>query len=218
MSHELRTPLNSIMGFSQLLIMDPDLAKNTVPLENATRIYKSGKHLLDLINEILDLARIEAGRIKFSENADIGYYPQEHVDEFAAEMSLFDWMDQWGQESDDDQAIRGILGRLLFSRDDTTKSVKVLSGGEMGRMVYGKLMLEKPNVLFMDEPTNHMDMESIESLNMALESYQGTLVFVSHDREFVSSLATRILEMKENEMVDFKGTYDEYLASQGVEL
>ena len=170
-----------------------------------------------LLRTLIHDLEAKSGRIKFSENADIGYYPQEHLDEFAADMNLFDWMDQWGQESDDDQVIRGILGRLLFSRDDSSKSVKVLSGGEMGRMVYGKLMLEKPNVLFMDEPTNHMDMESIESLNMALDSYQGTLVFVSHDRQFVASLANRILEIKDGNIIDFKGTYDEYLASQGLE-
>jgi len=170
-----------------------------------------------LLRTLMHDLEAKSGRIKFSENADIGYYPQEHLDEFAADMSLFDWMDQWGQESDDDQAIRGILGRLLFSRDDSAKSVKVLSGGEMGRMVYGKLMLEKPNILFMDEPTNHMDMESIESLNMALDSYQGTMLFVSHDRQFVSSLANRILEIKNGKIIDFKGTYDEYLASQGLD-
>ena len=170
-----------------------------------------------LLRTMIHDLEAKSGTIKFSENANIGYYPQEHIDEFAADMNLFEWMEQWGQDTDDDQVIRGILGRLLFSRDDSQKSVKVLSGGEMGRMVYGKLMLQKPNILFMDEPTNHMDMESIESLNMALDIYEGTLVFVSHDREFVSSLATRIIEIKEDDIVDFKGTYDEYLASQGIE-
>jgi ATPase subunit of ABC transporter with duplicated ATPase domains len=97
------------------------------------------------------------------------------------------------------------------------KVVKVLSGGEKGRMMYGKLMLGRHNVMLMDEPTNHMDMESIESLNIALEKYAGTLIFVSHDREFVSSLATRILEIKNGEVIDFRGTYDEYLVSQGLE-
>jgi ATPase subunit of ABC transporter with duplicated ATPase domains len=92
----------------------------------------------------------------------------------------------------------------------------VISGGEQGRMLFGKLMLQKPNILLMDEPTNHLDMESIESLNLALENYQGTLVFVSHDREFVSSLATRIIEITAQGIVDFKGDYDSYLASQGV--
>ena len=83
-------------------------------------------------------------------------------------------------------------------------------------MLYGKLMLGRHNVMLLDEPTNHMDMETIESLNIALEKYAGTLIFVSHDREFVSSLATRLLEIKEDGIVDFRGGYDEYLRSQGI--
>jgi len=108
------------------------------------------------------------------------------------------------------------LGRLLFSGDDVKKSVKVLSGGEKGRMMFGKLMLQRPNVLLMDEPTNHLDMESIESLNTALTEYKGTLIFVSHDREFVTSLATRIIEITPQGISDYHGTYEEYLRDQGV--
>ncbi len=159
----------------------------------------------------------DAGLVKWAENANVGYMPQDPTDEFAQDLPLTDWMGRWTQEGDDDQAVRSILGRLLFSGDEVKKSVKVLSGGEKGRMMYGKLMLGRHNVLLMDEPTNHMDMESIESLNIALEKYAGTLIFVSHDREFVSSLASRILEIKNGEIIDFKGTYDEYLASQGLE-
>jgi ATPase subunit of ABC transporter with duplicated ATPase domains len=84
-------------------------------------------------------------------------------------------------------------------------------------MMYGKLMLGRHNVLLLDEPTNHMDMESIESLNIALDKYAGTLIFVSHDREFVSSLATRVIEIREHDVVDFQGTYEEYLKSQGID-
>lgn len=156
----------------------------------------------------------DTGEFNWSENHNIGYYAQDHAHEFENDMTLFDWMSQWRQEGDDEQVVRGFLGRLLFSADDIKKSVKVLSGGEQGRMLFGKLMMQKPNILMMDEPTNHMDMESIESLNMALEKYEGTLVFVSHDREFVSTLATRIIELKEDGYVDFAGTYEEYLASQ----
>ena len=159
----------------------------------------------------------DAGIVKWAENANVGYMPQDPTDEFAQDLPLTDWMGRWTQEGDDDQAVRSILGRLLFSGDEVKKSVKVLSGGEKGRMMYGKLMLGRHNVLLMDEPTNHMDMESIESLNIALEKYAGTLIFVSHDREFVSSLANRILEIKNGEIIDFKGSYDEYLASQGLE-
>ena len=125
-------------------------------------------------------------------------------------------MEQCRQPSDDDQAIRGTLGRLLFSQDDIDKKVSVLSGGEKGRMIFGKLMLRRNNILLLDEPTNHLDMESIEALNLALENYPGTLIFVSHDREFVSSLATRILELSPSGIVDFRGTYEEYLVSQNI--
>ena len=155
-----------------------------------------------------------SGDITWSENVNIGYYAQDHEFEFENDMNLFEWMSQWRQPSDDEQAVRGYLGRLLFSADDIKKQVSVLSGGEKGRMLFGKLMMKKPNILVLDEPTNHMDMESIESLNMALESYEGTLLFVSHDREFVSTVATRIIEITANGYVDFAGTYDEYLASQ----
>lgn len=157
------------------------------------------------------------GQAKWAEQANIGYMPQDPTEEFAAGDTLTDWMTQWTKEGDDDQMIRGILGRLLFSGDDVKKSVKVLSGGEKGRMMYGKLMLGRHNVLLMDEPTNHMDMESIESLNIALDKYAGTLIFVSHDREFVSSLATRILDVRNGEIIDFHGNYEDYLSSQGIE-
>ena len=157
-----------------------------------------------------------SGSVKWSENCNIGYFAQDHASEFAQDMTLFEWMSQWRRPGDDDMAIRAILGRLLFSSDETGKSVKVISGGEEGRMLFGKLMLQRPNILVMDEPTNHLDMESIESLNLALENYPGTLIFVSHDREFVSSLATRIIELTPYGVTNFSGSYDEYLRSQGV--
>ena len=161
---------------------------------------------------------VDAGQIKWAEHANIGYMPQDTMEGFKDDKILFDWMSRWAAAGEDDQTIRGILGRLLFSGDDVKKSVKVLSGGERGRMIWGKLMLGHHNVLMLDEPTNHMDMESIESLQIALEKYSGTLIFVSHDREFVSSLATRILEIKPGgHVVDFHSGYEDYLQSQGVE-
>ncbi len=159
----------------------------------------------------------KSGAVKWSENASVGYFAQDHAAEFAKDMTLYDWMAQWGNDEDDEQAIRGTLGRLLFSQDEIKKSVKVLSGGEQGRMLFGKLILQRPNILVMDEPTDHLDMESIESLNLALENFEGTLIFVSHDREFVSSLATRIIEMKSDGVVNFSGSYDDYLQSQAIE-
>ncbi|KUM02394.1 ABC-F family ATPase [Chromobacterium subtsugae] len=158
------------------------------------------------------------GSIKWAEKAQIGYFAQDHEADFDSDMTLTEWMREWGQEGDDEQVIRGTLGRLLFGGDEVGKAVRVLSGGEKGRMLYGKLILQKPNVMIMDEPTNHMDMESIESLNMALEKYKGTLIFVSHDRQFVSSLATHVLELDGKGGYDYyTGNYEDYLASKGLE-
>ncbi len=156
------------------------------------------------------------GKVKWAEKAKLGYFAQDHEYEFENGETLFEWMTRFTQAGDDDQVVRSMLGRLLFSGEDTKKSVKVLSGGEKGRMLYGKLMLAKTNVLLMDEPTNHMDMESIEALNTALDKYKGTLFFVSHDREFVSSIATRILEIKPDGIIDYRGNYEEYLESQDI--
>jgi ATPase subunit of ABC transporter with duplicated ATPase domains len=160
-----------------------------------------------------------AGRIEWVENAQPGYMPQDPQAEFATKVNLLSWMSEWTGKADDEQIVRATLGRLLFSGDETRKSVQVLSGGEKGRMIYGKLMLTRPNVLLMDEPTNHMDMETIESLQIGLEKYPGTLLFISHDREFVSNLATRIIELRPGGgIADFRGTYDEYLRAQGIEV
>ena len=159
----------------------------------------------------------DSGDIKWSDNAKIGYFAQNHSADFDSNMSLIDWMSQWKHEEDDMQAIRGTLRQLLFSQNDINKPVNVISGGEQRRMLFGKLILQRPNVIIMDEPTNHLDMESIESLNGALDSYPGTLIFVSHDREFVSTLATRIIEIMPDKVLEYNSNYNSYLHSRGVE-
>ncbi len=163
------------------------------------------------------------GKIKWAEKAKLGYYAQDHAGDFDSDATLTDWIAEHVREGgfegeDMETLIRGTLGRLLFSGDEVKKPVRVISGGEQGRMLFGKLMLQNKNVLLMDEPTNHLDMESIESLNTALDKFAGTLMFISHDREFVSSLATRIIELKlDGTIIDYRGTYEEYLSSQGIE-
>ncbi|MEL0628017.1 ABC-F family ATPase [Psychromonas aquatilis] len=185
--------------------------------ERVAIIGQNGVGKTTLLRTLMGEVELSSGEYKWSENSQLGYYAQDHSSDFEKDQNLMDWMGQWMQEGDDEQAVRGTLGRLLFGANDITKSVKIISGGEQGRMLFGKLMMTKPNILLMDEPTNHLDMESIESLNLALENYEGTLLFVSHDREFVSSLATRIIEIKEDKVIDFHGTYEEYLKSQGVD-
>ena len=167
-----------------------------------------------LVRTLLQEIDADGGEIKWSENARTGVFAQDNAPEFATDMTLFDWITQWQPKGADEQLLRATLGRMLFSRDDSEKSVKVVSGGEQRRLMFGKIILQRPNVIVMDEPTNHLDMESIEALNLALEHYAGTLIFISHDRDFVSSLATRVIDMTPNGIVDFRGTYDEYLRSQ----
>ena len=162
------------------------------------------------------------GTVKWAEKARIGYCAQDHAADLAQEETLLEWMGRWrrNDRGDDDQIVRATLGQLLFTGDDSKKSIKVVSGGEEQRLAFGKLVLSMPNVMLLDEPTNHLDMESIESLNTALEKFPGTLIFVSHDREFVSSLATRIIEIKPDpnggpaEVIDYRGNYEDYLAAQ----
>jgi ATPase subunit of ABC transporter with duplicated ATPase domains len=185
--------------------------------ERVAIIGASGVGKTTLLRTILGDLEADSGTHRWSENANIGYYAQDHSADFDEQIDLYSWMAQWAQPDDDEQVIRGTLGRLLFSQKEINKSVKVISGGEQGRMLFGKLMLQRPNIMLLDEPTNHLDMESIEALNLALENYPGTLFFVSHDREFISSLATRIIDMTTDGLINFKGSYDEYLRSQGIE-
>jgi len=202
-------------GYQRTLFQDFSLAVEAG--EKIAVVGANGAGKSTLLNIIAGTLKPDRGSIKWAENADVGVMPQDPSAEFDSDLTLTEWMGRFAKPGDDDQVIRGILGRLLFSGDDVKKSVRVLSGGEKGRMMFGKLMLGRHNVLLLDEPTNHMDMESIESLNIALEKYQGTLVFVSHDREFVGSLASRILELKDDAIADFVGSYDDYLHSQGIE-
>ncbi|MDF1689606.1 MAG: ABC-F family ATPase [Cycloclasticus sp.] len=198
---------------------EPLFENASMILEAGTRmavIGENGAGKTTLLRCLMDELAPNSGNIKWAENATLGYCPQDASANFDVDMTLFDWMSQWRKPSHDDQVVRMTLGRLLFSSDDFNKKVAVCSGGEKNRLLFGKLTLGETNVMLMDEPTNHLDMESIESLNLALENYDGSLIFVSHDREFVSSLANRIVEITPNGIIDYHGTYDEYLKSQEV--
>ena len=196
---------------------EPLFEKGSVILEAGARlavIGENGAGKTTFLRCMLAEITANSGKVKWAENATLGYCPQDSTGEFDCDLNLFDWMSQWRKARHDDQIVRATLGRLLFSSDDFKKQVKVCSGGEKNRLLFGKLMMMDTNVLLLDEPTNHLDMECIEALNLALEHYDGTLIFVSHDREFVSSLATRVIDIKHHELVDFQGTYEEYLDSQ----
>ena len=178
-------------------------------------IGENGVGKSTLVKTLIGELPAKAGTMKWSENAKISYYAQDHATDFDSYDTVFDWMKQWTQVGDDDQLVRSVLGKLLFSGDDVKKSVRVLSGGEQGRMLFGKLTLTRANVLVLDEPTNHLDMESIESVNTAVELFKGTVIFVSHDRSFVSSLATRLIEITDKGANVYDGNYEDFLASRG---
>ena len=189
-------------------------------LEAGTRlavIGENGAGKTTFIRCLMNELKANNGKIQWAENASLAYCPQDSTSDFDCDLNLFDWMSQWRKPSHGDQIVRATLGRLLFSSDDFKKQAKVCSGGEKNRLLFGKLMMMDTNVILMDEPTNHLDMEAIEALNLALEHYEGTLIFVSHDREFVSSLATRVIEIKDQQLIDFQGSYEEYIASQNIE-
>ncbi len=158
-----------------------------------------------------------SGTVEWGHETQVGYFAQDHADILqhpsATPLSLV-----WERcPTETTNFVRGHLGRMLFSREEVDKPVAALSGGEVARVIFARLAVEKPNVLILDEPTNHLDMETIEGLTQGLQSYEGTLLFVSHDRHFVSQLATRIIELRRDGVVNYAGTYDEYLAHQGTD-
>ena len=196
---------------------EPLFANGNMILEAGAKlavIGENGAGKTTFLRCLMDQLKANEGVIQWSENAQIGYCPQDSTADFDCDLTIFDWMSQWRTPKHDDLAVRGMLGRLLFTADDANKKARVCSGGEKNRLLFGKMMMMDTNVLIMDEPTNHLDLEAIDALNKALKQYDGTLIFVSHDREFVSSLATRVVEIKNNTMIDFQGTYNEYLADQ----
>jgi len=156
---------------------------------------------------------IDGGKTTWGHEAAIGYFPQDHRSLIEKGSTILDWIFQW-DPSVSNEEIRGLLGQMLFVRDEATKKTDVLSGGEAARILFCKLMLQKPNVLVLDEPTNHLDLESINALNIALQRYQGTVFLVTHDHDLIDEVATRIWHFDNHKLEDFKGTYAEYQTVQ----
>lgn len=151
------------------------------------------------------------GTVKVGETAKISYFPQDANDVLNMEDRAIDWLAHFSPEEGlNETELRSFMGKMLFSGDEVYKPIRVLSGGEKARLIVAKMMLESGNVLVLDEPTNHLDLESIEALNYALTLFKSTLIFVSHDREFINSLATRVIEVTEDKIIDFPGTFAEY--------
>ena len=155
---------------------------------------------------------LSAGKVIWGHEASVGYFAQDHRALIERGMTAFEWLHQWDPGASHEE-IRGLLGQMLFPREDGDKKTEVLSGGEAARLIFCKLMLQKPNVLVLDEPTNHLDLESINALNIALQRYPGTVLLVSHDHDLIDEVATRIWHFEpDHKITDFKGAYEEYQA------
>ena len=153
---------------------------------------------------------LTSGKIVWGHEAAVGYFAQDHRALIQGDMTAFEWLHQWDPSAAHEE-IRGLLGQMLFPREDALKRTDVLSGGEAARLLFCKLMLQKPNVLVFDEPTNHLDLESINALNIALQRYHGTVLLVTHDHDLIDEVATRIWHFEaDHKLTDFKGAYEEY--------
>ena len=159
---------------------------------------------------------VDSGKVIWGHEASIGYFAQDHRSLIEEGTTVIEWLHQWDPAAVTEE-LRGILGQMLFAREEATKNTSVLSGGEAARILFCKLMLQKPNVLVLDEPTNHLDLESINALNIALQRYQGTVFLVTHDHDLIDEVATRIWHFEsDHKITDFKGTYEEYQAAVAV--
>jgi ATPase subunit of ABC transporter with duplicated ATPase domains len=155
---------------------------------------------------------VDGGKVIWGHEAAVGYFAQDHRALIEPGIKVLEWLHQWDPSASTEE-IRGILGQMLFPRDDAEKRTDILSGGEAARLLFCKLMLQKPNVLVLDEPTNHLDLESINALNISLQRYPGTVLLVTHDEDLIDEVATRIWHFEgTHEISDFKGAYGEYEA------
>ena len=188
-------------------------------LDNDDKVVLLGDEIATtaLFNIIMGEMEPDSGSYKWGVTTTQDYLPKNHNKFFdGVEYSLVDWLRQFSEEKSE-SFIRGFLGRMLFSGEEALKQASVLSGGEKVRCMLSKLMLSNSNVLVLDDPTNHLDLESITSVNKGLEKFPGVLLFASHDHEFISTLASRIIEITPSGIIDRKMEFDEYLENTEVQ-
>jgi ATPase subunit of ABC transporter with duplicated ATPase domains len=168
-----------------------------------------------LFNIITDNAKANSGNFIWGATTKHAYFPKDNSDFFDVDLNLIDWLRQYSTETDESY-IRGFLGRMLFSGQESLKKAKVLSGGERVRCLLAKMMLANPNVLLLDGPTYHLDMEAISALNNGLIDFNGTMIFSSHDHQFIQTIANRIIEIIPSGIIDRRMTFDEYLNDEKI--
>jgi ATPase subunit of ABC transporter with duplicated ATPase domains len=154
---------------------------------------------------------VDTGTVVWGHEVAVGYFAQDHTDSITHGMTTIEWLHQFDPQASQEE-LRGLLGKMLFSGDDALKPTQALSGGESARLIFCRLMLQKPNFLVLDEPTNHLDLEAINALNFSLQKYEGTVLLVTHDHDLIDEVATRIWHFDHGHIEDFKGPYEEYVA------
>lgn len=179
-------------------------------------VSRTGLAVSTFFKVLMSEEKQDAGKFKWGVTINAAYLPNDNSKYFDVDLNLVDWLRQYSEEKDESY-IRGFLGRMLFSGEESLKKASVLSGGEKVRCMLSKIMLQNPNALVLDEPTNHLDLESITAFNNALKDYKGTVLFTSHDREFVQTVANRIIEFTPSGMIDKKMTYNEYLEDPAIQ-
>lgn len=167
-----------------------------------------------LFRILMDEEKADSGSFRFGQTVTKAYLPNENAGYFKGSENLIDWLRQYSEKEKDEVYIRGFLGKMLFSGQETLKKCNVLSGGEKVRCMLSRMMLQGGNLLIMDEPTNHLDLESITALNNSLQQFPGTILFTSHDHTFTQTIANRIIDLGPKQYTDTLGTFDDYLAKK----
>ena len=171
-----------------------------------------------LLSDAPGVRRVAGGsstpaRCKWGHEVSIGYFPQDHTGLIQKGMTAVDWLHQFDPEASR-QDIHGLLGQMLFSGEEGLKPTEALSGGEAARLLFCRIMLQKPNVLVLDEPTNHLDLEAINALNIALQKFEGTVLLVTHDQDLMEEVGTRVWHFDHGNDQGLQGAYEEYEARQ----
>ena len=183
-------------------------------LEKVAFIGHNGIGKSTLLKILMKQLKSDTGEFEWGHNANIAYLAQDHHEELNKKCSVLEWLTEHAP-TESDSNIRRTLGNVLFKKDDVHKNVLNLSGGECARLLLAKSILQKPNILILDEPTNHLDIETIDALSKALQSYNGTLLLVTHNRSFLSEVADRIIALTEKGLTNFNGRYQEFINKFG---
>lgn len=212
---EVGNDLLQVQGLTKVIDGEKVLDNISFTMNKGDKIALVGPNELaktTLFKILMDEMDADSGSFKWGVTTSQGYFPKDNSKFFeGCDLNLVDWLRQFSPQDDSENFLRGFLGRMLFSGEEVLKKASVLSGGEKVRCMLSKMMLSGSNVLLLDEPTNHLDLESITALNNGLTAFKGTMIFASHDHQFIQTIANRIFDFTPTGLVDKEMTYDEYL-------